>query len=270
MPFAAGDFGLDDQIATIIDFLSVWGADGTPVHLVAVCQPGVAALTATARMAEDNAAARPASLTLIGSPIDGRVNPQMPNRVASRRSFASFERDMIYSVPFGAIGAGRRVYPGWLQHQAFLWMKPRYHFDKHLGQLRSAWRSDTEALAQHDAFYAEFHAVMDLPATFYLDTIDRVFQRHLLARGCATFQGRPVRPDAIVDIPLLTGEGANDDITGPGQTRAAHALVAALPSRQKFAWLQPDVGHFGLFSGSRWRQGVLPQLASFIAAHPSR
>ena len=270
VPLTQGDFGLDDFVLELEGALRTLHAGGESAHLVAVCQPGVAAMAATARMCAADDPARPGSLTLIGSPIDTEQNPMLPNRLAAERPLAWFERNLVQRVPAGRPGAGRRVYPGFLQHQAFLWMKPFYHVDKHLDHLYAAAVGDEATMTAHDAFYAEFRAVMDLDGTFYLETIDRIFQRNLMARGALDVAGERVRPDAMVDVPLLTVEGENDDITAPGQTVAAHRLASSLAEASRVRYLQPGVGHYGLFSGSRWRSDVLPILAAFLRAAPDR
>ncbi|MCB9875970.1 MAG: polyhydroxyalkanoate depolymerase [Planctomycetes bacterium] len=266
VPLAEGTFGLDDFVLELERAARhIAATDGRP-HVVAVCQPGVAALAATARLCAADDAARPRSLTLIGSPVDTSRNPMLPNRVAEQRPLSWFRRTLVSRVPRGRPGAGRTVYPGFLQHQAFLWMKPFYHVDKHCDHLRAAFAGDEETMRAHDDFYAEFRSVADLPGDFYLETIDRIFQRNLLARGELEVAGALVRPDAVRDAPVLVVEGERDDITGPGQTAAALDLLTGLAEADRHHHLQAGVGHYGLFSGSRWRSDVLPRLLAHFEA----
>ncbi len=264
VPLGEGDLGLDDFVALLQRFLRHI-ADIAPseagCHLVAVCQPGVAALAAAALLKEAGDDAAPASIALLGCPIDPRVNPKVPNRLAFDRPLAWFEHNLLQTVPAGFAGVGRRVYPGHLQHLAFLCLKPHYHVEKHTGALLAAWRGDHEGVATHDAFYREFRATLDLPATFYLDTIDRVFQRAELARGAMVVAGQAVDLAVLASTPLLAVEGELDDITGPGQTAAALSLCGAATAARRHH-LQPGVGHLGLFSGSRFLAEVMPVLAA--------
>ncbi len=268
VPVDQGELDLDGFVLLLQGFLrhiaDIAPTDGG-CHLVAVCQPGVAALAAAALLKEAGDAAAPASIALLGCPIDPRVNPKVPNRLAFDRPLAWFEHNLLQTVPSHFAGAGRRVYPGHLQHLAFLCLKPHFHVEKHTEALRAAWRGDHESVSTHDAFYREFRATLDLPAAFYLDTIDRVFQRAELARGAMSVAGRAVRLPALAATPLLVVEGEHDDITGPGQTAAALSLCGPATATRRHH-LQPGVGHMGLFSGSRFRAEVLPVLAAHLGA----
>jgi poly(3-hydroxybutyrate) depolymerase len=261
IPPAAGRFDLDSFTAHLMRFQRVLGAGG---HMVAVCQPAVAALAATAVMAEANDPARPRSLTLIAGPIDTRVNPTQVNRLARARSLHWFERHLTARVPWPHAGAGRRVYPGFVQLAAFISMNPHRHIDAHLAQFRALVGDDTGFVAAHRRFYNEYGAVMDLPAEFYLDTVRRVFQDHDLPLGRLTWQGRALRLEAIHDTALLTVEGERDDICAVGQTSAALDLCVSIPAARKAAYVQDGAGHYGVFGGSRWNRAIYPRVRAMI------
>ena len=256
-----GPFGLDEYIDHLVDFLREMGPGA---HVVAVCQPCVPALATAALMAEDDDEAVPHSLTLMAGPIDARVNPTIVNDLAAGRSLEWFERNVIGIVPRRFAGAGRRVYPGFVQVAAFMRMNPERH--------RAAFRrlyddivagNEGRAVATK-AFYDEYFAVLDLTAEFYLETIAAIFQDHLLARGEFTWRGRPVDPAAITRTALLTVEGERDDICGVGQTAAAHDLCTSLTPYRRRQHLQAGAGHFGVFSGARWEREVYPEIRSHI------
>jgi poly(3-hydroxybutyrate) depolymerase len=261
VPRRHGAFGLDEYIDHLIDFLD---AMGPGAHVVAVCQPCVPALAATAIMAEDDHPAAPHSLTLMAGPIDARVSPTMVNDLAAGRPLEWFERNVIAIVPSRFSGAGRRVYPGFLQVAAFMHMNP----DRHRAAFRRLYddiiAGNDERAGATKAFYDEYFAVLDLTAEFYLETVAATFQDHLLARGCFEWRGRRVDPGAIRRTALLTIEGERDDICGVGQTAAAHDLCTALPAARRRQHLQAGAGHFGVFTGSRWEREVYPQLRSHI------
>jgi poly(3-hydroxybutyrate) depolymerase len=200
----------------------------------------------------------------MGSPIDARRSPTVTNRLAETRPLAWFEANMIHTVPAGHPGAGRRVYPGFLQLSAFMSMNLERHQAAHWRYLGHLMQGDGDSAARHLEFYDEYLSVLDLPEAFYLQTVDQVFQRHLLAAGRFTHRGRPVRPQAITDIGLLTVEGENDDISGVGQTQAAHALCAGLPADLKEDHVQPQVGHYGVFNGQRFEDEIYPRVREFI------
>lgn len=263
IPPEAGDFDLDGFIAHLIQFQRVLGPGG---HMVAVCQPTVAALAATALMAEADDPARPRSLTLIAGPIDTRVKPTSVNRLARARGLDWFERHLTARVPWPHAGAGRRVYPGFVQLAAFMSMNPHRHIDAHLAQFRALVGDDAGFVAAHRRFYDEYGAVMDLPAEFYLDTVRRVFQDHDLPLGRLTWQGRPVRLDAIHDTALLTVEGERDDICAVGQTSAALGLCVSIPPARKAGYVQEGAGHYGVFGGSRWKRAIYPRVRAMIDA----
>jgi polyhydroxyalkanoate depolymerase len=261
VPARHGPFGLDEYTDHLIDFLAVMGPGA---HVVAVCQPCVPALAAAAIMAEDDHPAAPNSLTLMAGPIDARVSPTMVNDLAAGRPIEWFERNVIAIVPQRFPGAGRRVYPGFLQVAAFMRMNP----DRHRAAFRRLYddivSGNDERAGATKAFYDEYFAVLDLTAEFYLETVAEIFQEHSLARGCLEWRGRRVDPAAITRTALLTVEGERDDICGVGQTAAAHDLCTALPAARRRQHLQAGAGHFGVFSGSRWEREVYPQLRSHI------
>ncbi len=261
---AHGAFGLDDYVEHVKDALHLLGPD---THVVAVCQPAVPVLTAVAVLAADEDDAQPATLTLIAGPIDTRVNPNRVNDLANSKPLAYFEKHVIDSVPSCYPGAGRRVYPGFVQLAAFMSMNPRRHVDAYVDMYRSLVVGDNDKAESTMKFYDEYGAVMDVHADFYLETVDQIFQRHLLARGEQHWRGHPVDPGAIRRTALLTVEGANDDICSPGQTLAAHDLCSGIPSEHKRHHLQPGVGHYGVFSGSRWEAEIYPVIRDFIASH---
>ena len=263
---AAGRFGVDEHIELIARFLR---AIGPGTHLLAVCQPCVQALAVTALMAEADDPCVPSTLTLMAGPIDTRINPTDVNALATSKTLDWFER-LTERVPFRYEGSGRRVYPGFLQLTAFLAMNPRRHLSRHgrlfLDQVRGC---ADEAQSTRD-FYDEYFAVMDLTAEFYLETVARVFQTHDLARGELVVRGRVVDPRAIQRTALLTIEGEKDDICSVGQTMAAHGLTPGLGADRRAHHLQAGVGHYGVFSGTRWRREIYPRVRDHIAAGAAR
>lgn len=266
VPLTSGGFGLNDYTDYIIRFLRHLGPN---VHVLAVCQPGPAVLAATALMAEDRDPCRPASLTLMGSPIDARQSPTVPNQLATSRPLSWFEQNVISQVPFPHPGGLRQVYPGFLQLTGFMTMNLDRHVDAHQNLFYNLVEGDGDSVAAHRKFYDEYLAVMDLPAEFYLQTIKEVFQEHALACGLMTHHGRSVNPAAIEDTALMTVEGAKDDISGIGQTQAAHALCANIPTSSKTDYVHPEVGHYGVFNGSRFRRDIAPGISKFIRANRS-
>lgn len=264
VPVTDGKFDLEDYTQYLIDFLREIGP-GT--SMVGVCQPGVPALAATALMCEDNDPCAPDSLILMGSPIDTRVSPTEPTKLADERSLAWFQTNMISLVPMPHPGLMRRVYPGFLQLSGFMSMNMDRHLDAAVRQFENLVKGDGEPAEAHRVFYDEYMAVMDLTAEFYLQTIDMVFQRHLLPKGEMEVNGRKVDLNAIKDTAIMTIEGGRDDITGEGQTHITHTLCNALADDKKEAYTNPDVGHYGVFNGSRWREVIQPKLADFIARH---
>ncbi|KAF7961900.1 esterase [Cupriavidus sp. UYMU48A] len=264
VPADAGHFDLGDYVAYLKTFLRYLGA-GT--HVVAVCQPGVPLLCAVALMAEDGEQAQPRSMTLIAAPIDTRISPTAVNAFARKHSLPWFEANVIERVPAGYPGKGRRVYPGFLQLAGFISMNASRHAGAHLDYFRSLVDGDLGEAARHRKFYDEYNAVLDLPAEYYLETIQKVFLEHHLGRGCMTVGDRKVNPGAITEVALLTIEGNEDDITGRGQTAAAHALCSGLSSRQRAHMVIDGVGHYGTFAGQGFQRSILPGIMRFIQRH---
>ncbi|HUF88320.1 MAG TPA: polyhydroxyalkanoate depolymerase [Thermohalobaculum sp.] len=264
VPLSEGSFDLTDYIDYVAEFVRFIAAGGERPAVMAVCQPGVPALAAASLMAEDGEATRPASLILMGSPIDTRVNETEPNRLAKMREISWFEQNVIVTVPWPNRGFLRRVYPGFLQLSGFMSMNIDRHLDAHMDQFLHLVQGDGDSAAAHRAFYDEYLAVMDLTAEFYLETVETVFQRHALPKGEMRHRGRPVRPGAIRDIGIMTVEGEKDDITGRGQTEAALALCPELPAAKKQALMAARVGHYGVFNGNRFRRQIQPRIAAFI------
>ncbi|MEO1689205.1 MAG: polyhydroxyalkanoate depolymerase, partial [Pseudomonadota bacterium] len=268
VPLTEGRFDLDDYIDYVMEMCRFLAKDGERPAVMAVCQPGVPVLAAAALMAEDEDPARPASVTLMGSPIDTAKNPKQPNDLATSRPLSWFEQNVIVTVPFPNPGFMRRVYPGFLQLSGFMQMNLDRHMDAHVKHFRHLIRGDGDSAAAHRTFYDEYLAVMDLTAEFYLDTIEKVFQRRDLAVGQFEYRNaRRVRPEAIRDIAMMTIEGEKDDITGLGQTEAALTLCSELPDEKKLHYIQEKVGHYGVFNGSRWRRFIQPRIRGFVRAH---
>jgi poly(3-hydroxybutyrate) depolymerase len=260
-PLSDGVFGFDEYVDHLIRFMEIMG-EGS--HMIAVCQPAVAALAAAAIMAEDGNRAQPRSLTLMAGPIDTRQNPTKVNELAKSRPIEWFEEKLIAKVPWRYKGAFRQVYPGFLQLTAFMSMNLDRHINAHFSQFRALACGDAVAAAAHSKFYNEYNAVMDLPAEFYLETVKRVFQDHDLPLGNLTWHGHKVRPEAIRRTALLTVEGERDDICAIGQTMAALDLCTGVRIGQKRHHLQTGVGHYGVFSGSRWAREVYPRVRTMI------
>jgi polyhydroxyalkanoate depolymerase len=261
VPLSAGRFGLDEYTAHLIDFLA---AIGPGSHLLAVCQPCVSALAATALMSEDEHPATPKSLTLMAGPIDCRINPTEVNRLATSKPIEWFASHLISRVPLGHRGAMRRVYPGFLQLTAFVSMNRERHLQAFRQFYRQLVERDLEPASVTRTFYEEYFAVADLPAEFYLETVRLVFQEHALPRGELTFRGRSVDPSAIRRTALLTIEGERDDICAIGQTLAAQDLCSRLKPFMKQHYVQPGVGHYGVFSGRRWQNHIYPVVRDLI------
>jgi poly(3-hydroxybutyrate) depolymerase len=267
VPLAVGRFDLDDYIDYVRDMCRALSADGERVSVLAVCQPGVPVLAAAAMMAEDDDPARPSSVTLMGSPIDTSRNPKQPNTLATTKPLSWFEKNVVVTVPWPNPGFMRKVYPGFLQLSGFVSMNLERHVDAHVKQFQHLVEGDGDSVEAHHGFYDEYSAVMDLTAEFYLQTIERVFQKRLLAVGEFIYRGeRLVAPSAITDIALMTVEGEKDDITGIGQTEAAHDLCVNLTDERRVHYVQEKVGHYGVFNGSRWRKFIQPKVRAFIRA----
>jgi poly(3-hydroxybutyrate) depolymerase len=261
---ADGSFGFDAYIEYVIRWLELLGPD---THVMAVCQPCVAALAATAVMAEAGHPAQPRTLTLMAGPIDTRVDPTVVNDLAMSKPLSWFERNVIATVPGRYAGAGRRVYPGFLQLSSFVSMNLERHLGAHRDLYRHLVEGDERSAGVVKAFYDEYFAVLDLTAEFYLETVEYVFQEHRLARGVLDFQGRRVDPGAIRKTALLTVEGERDDICSPGQTFPAHDLCSNIRPMRKRHHLQPGVGHYGVFNGRRWEGQIYPLVHNLILAN---
>jgi polyhydroxyalkanoate depolymerase len=261
VPLEQGQFGFDDYVDYVIRFLEEIGPEA---HVLAVCQPCVQTLAAVAMMAEDKNPHQPLSMTLMGGPIHTGAAPTAVNELALRKPMSWFEEKLISSVPMGHPGFGRRVYPGFVQLTAFMSMNPDRHISQHrrLQALLASGKTEEAAVIQD--FYREYFAVLDLTAEFFLETVDRIFQRDLLGLGHLEYRGRKVRPDAIHRTALLTVEGERDDICAVGQTSAAHDLCSSLRPHLKRHHLQPGVGHYGLFSGRKWEQQIYPQVRNMV------
>ena len=266
VPLAVGHFDLDDYIDYIVeicDFLNVPGA--TPVHVLAVCQPSVPVMAAVAQMEAKNSPHAPASMTLMGGPIDTRRSPTAVNKVAEKRGPEWFRRNCIHVAPFPYPGAGREVYPGFLQLSGFMAMNFDRHVNAHLDMFNHLVKNDGNSAEKHRDFYDEYLAVMDLTAEFYLQTIDTVFVHHDLPRGTMKHRGQIIDPGAIRRVGLMTVEGEKDDISGVGQTEAAQDLCVNIPDGLRTHHLQKDVGHYGVFNGSRFRKEIAPRIRAFHA-----
>ncbi len=263
VPLHEGAFDLDDYIDYVLDFMRRLGPD---LHVLAVCQPGPAVLAATALLAADDDPMQPATVTLMGSPIDARKSPTQPNDLAASKSLSWFERNVIMQVPFPNPGVMRRVYPGFLQLTGFMTMNLDRHLSAHQTLFQNLVAGDGDSVAGHHKFYDEYLAVMDLPAEYYLQTLHVVFQEYQLAEGAMTHRGRKVDLGQIKHTALMTVEGENDDISGIGQTQAAHDLCINIPDHMRVDYIQPDVGHYGVFNGSRWRAEIAPRIRDFICS----
>jgi len=263
VPLLYGRFDLDDFVELVVRFVRLLGPR---THVMAVCQPSVPVLAAVSLLATDNDPCQPSSMILMGGPIDTRANPTAVNRFAEAHSLDWFERTVITTVPARYPGAFRRVYPGFLQLAGFLSMNFDRHVSAHWTMFRDLARGNGESAAATRAFYNEYTAVMDLPADFYLQTIERVFHRHDLPLGEFRVRGRLVEPAAIEHTALMTVEGERDDVCGPGQTVAAHNLCTSIAPAKKTHHLQLKVGHYGVFHGRRWQTETYPKVKSFIRA----
>ncbi|HEX2099184.1 MAG TPA: polyhydroxyalkanoate depolymerase [Candidatus Synoicihabitans sp.] len=264
VPLAAGRFDLDDYIDYVMEILQQLGP-GT--HVMAVCQPSVPVLAAVALMSEDRDPALPPTMTLMGGPIDTRFAPTAVNNLAKSKGTDWFRQNVIMTVPFPHPGFMRQVYPGFLQLTGFMQMNLERHVTAHGDLFRHLVSGDGDSAEKHREFYDEYLAVMDLTAEFYLQTVDTVFVRHALPNGQMMHRDRLVRTEAIRRTALLTVEGERDDISGVGQTKAAHALCTNLPYGMKAHYLQPKVGHYGVFNGSRFRNEIVPRITDFIREH---
>jgi len=256
VPVSAGTFSFEDYVAYAMEFIRFLGPD---VHVMAVCQPSVPVLAAVSLLEEG-----PRSLTLMGGPIDPRISPTEVNRLATERPFSWFEDNAIHTVPFGHPGAGRRVYPGFLQLFAFVSMNADRHAESYRGFFFDVLAGNVDAAEAHRKFYNEYNAVLDMDAAYYLDTVRLVFQEFALPRGRMKLFGRRVQPSKIRGTALLTIEGELDDISGLGQTRAAHDLCSGIPDERKQHHVEAGAGHYGIFSGRRWRESIYPIVRDHI------
>lgn len=263
VPTEHGQFDLDDFIDLVVRFIEDVGPN---THVVSVCQPCVPVLAAVALMAENKSPLQPSSMTLMAGPIDTRINPTKVNELATGKSIEWFEQTLISSVPCRLEGAGRRVYPGFVQLSAFMAMNHERHQKAHQDMYTHLANGDVEKSEALKLFYDEYFAVLDLPAEFYLETVSKVFQDALLAKGEFTYRGRLINPAAIKRTALLTVEGGRDDICAPGQTAAAHDLCSELKPHKKRHHLEPGVGHYGVFSGRKWQNRIYPVIRSMVLA----
>ncbi|MEC9343114.1 MAG: polyhydroxyalkanoate depolymerase [Pseudomonadota bacterium] len=264
VPMTEGIFDLDDYIDYVISMLHFLGTNS---HVMAVCQPSVPVLAAVALMEAAGDQHAPASMTLMGGPIDTRENPTAVNRMAETRDISWFRDNVIMQVPFPHPGFTRQVYPGFLQLSGFMSMNLDRHIVAHQEFFNHLVEGDGDSAEKHRDFYDEYLAVMDLDAAFYLQTVETVFIKHALPKGEMTHRGRTVDCSRIVNTALMTVEGENDDISGLGQTKAAHALCSALPEDRRVHYMQPKVGHYGVFNGSRFRSEIAPRILDFMATH---
>ncbi|CAM2750163.1 hypothetical protein JHFBIEKO_1047 [Methylobacterium mesophilicum] len=264
IPLSAGRFGFDEYVAHLIQFLQVMG-EGS--HVVAVCQPTVQALVAAAAMAQAKDAAAPRSMTLMAGPVDCRINPTGVNELATSKPIAWFEKNLIATVPSRHKGAGRKVYPGFVQVSAFMSMNAKRHVQGHNDLFWHMANGEDDKAEAIETFYDEYFAVLDLAAEFYLETVKTVFQDYTLAKNELSYRGEPIDLGSIKRTALMTVEGERDDICAPGQTMAAHDLCTGLAPYMRTHHLQAGVGHYGVFAGKRWETQIYPQVRNFIQAH---
>ncbi|QDZ02162.1 polyhydroxyalkanoate depolymerase [Nitratireductor mangrovi] len=264
VPLAEGHFDLDDYIDYVIDMLHALGPD---THLMAVCQPSVPVLAAAAVMEARGDRFAPSTMTLMGGPIDTRINPTAVNQLAEEKDLSWFRDNAIMQVPWPNPGFARDVYPGFLQLSGFMSMNLDRHIIAHKDFFMHLVKNDGDSADKHRDFYDEYLAVMDLTAEFYLQTVDTVFIRHALPKGEMTHRGEPVDPSAIRSVALMTVEGENDDISGLGQTKAAQTLCSNIPDDMRVHYMQPAVGHYGVFNGSRFRSEIVPRIVDFMTSY---
>jgi poly(3-hydroxybutyrate) depolymerase len=261
VPMSDGAFHLDDYIYYVQDFIRHLGPD---VHVISVCQPTVPVLAAISLMATNKDPKLPKSMVMMGGPIDPRKSPTAVNDLATEKPFSWFENTVIYAVPGNFPGFGRKVYPGFLQHAGFIAMNPGRHAQSHREFYQHLVRGDDDSAEAHRKFYDEYNAVLDMPAEYYLETIKTVFQDFALPKGTWEVGGQLVRPQDIENVALFTIEGELDDISGAGQTQAAHELCTGIPSAKHLHFTAPKCGHYGIFSGRRWREIICPMIGEFI------
>ena len=264
VPMAAGVFHLADYVDYVREFIGLLSPD---LHVISVCQPTVPVLCAIALMAETGEVTPPKTMVMMGGPIDARKSPTAVNNLAMTRPHSWFERNVIQRVPDKYPGYSRRVYPGFLQHLGFVAMNPDRHVNAHWDYFNHLVEGDDDSADRHREFYDEYNAVLDLPAEYYLDTVKSVFQDFALPKGRMFVRDRLVRPQLIRETALLTIEGELDDISGNGQTEAAHLLCLSIPREDREHYLAPGAGHYGIFSGRRWRETIYPKVGNFIRTH---
>lgn len=262
-----GDFDLSSYIETVVEILRHLGAE---THVVAVCQPAPAVIAAISILAARDDPAQPRTMTLMGGPVDTRAAPTVVTKLAAQHSIEWFETHVVATVPPWHPGAFRRVYPGFLQLAAFVSMNPDRHVEAHRRMFNHLIKGDEDSASAHRRFYDEYLAVMDVPANYYLQTVESFFQKHELALGTLKIRGETVMPAAIERTALLTVEGELDDISAPGQTIAAHTICSSIPSSRRGQYLQPGVGHYGIFNGRKWRSEILPRIKAFIEANDQK
>ena len=263
VPLQVGPFHLDDYVEYVQEFIRHCGPK---VHVISVCQPTVPVLAAVSLMAS-RGEPTPLSMTMMGGPIDARKSPTAVNNLATNKSHKWFESNVIFRVPQNFPGAGRSVYPGFMQHTGFVAMNPDRHLSSHYDYFQDLIKGDDDSAESHRQFYDEYNAVLDMPAEYYLDTIKTVFQDFALVNGTWRVKGELVRPQDITTTALLTIEGELDDISGAGQTKAAHGLCEGIPENRRFHYDAEGAGHYGIFSGRRWREKVYPAVQTFIKLH---
>lgn len=261
VPLSAGSFDLDTYLSYLIDFMHHIGPN---THVMAICQPAPQVMALAAIMDEDNDPCMPTTIVPMGGPIDPRANKTQVNELAESYPISWFEKNFLTIVPEGHVGAGRRVYPGFIQITAFINMNPDSHYRKHIQFLEDKILNNVAATQKHAEFYDEYLSVLDMDDVYYLQTVEKIFQTYELPRGVMKFKGRTIDLSNIRRIALLTVEGEKDDISAPGQSYAAHALCKNLPDEMHAHHLQPGVGHYGVFSGSKWRSFVAPVIEEFI------
>jgi poly(3-hydroxybutyrate) depolymerase len=265
IPLYEGPFHLDDYVEYVREWITLLSPG---LHVISVCQPTVPVLAAVSLMAS-RGEAQPATMVMMGGPIDARRSPTAVNNLARRKPYSWFEQNVIQRVPPKYPGYMRLVYPGFLQHLGFVAMNPDRHVNAHWDYFNHLMVGDGESADAHRRFYDEYNAVLDLPAEYYLDTVKTVFQDFALPKGRMFVRKELVRPQAIRDVALLSIEGELDDISGNGQTEAAHALCLNIPRERRAHFVAPRVGHYGIFSGRRWREVIFPRVRDFIAHHSS-
>lgn len=264
VPAHEGDFDLDTYVDYLIEFYQHLG---TSHHVLAVCQPTVPVLMAAAILESQKAPYQPTSMILMGGPVDTRINPTAVNKLITQLPLSWFKQHMVSPIPSYAPGAGRLVTPGNLILAGFIQMHLNTHIEKHLNHIKNVANENDKAINAHRTFYDEYLAVMDLPAEYFIQTVDKVFKQQLLAHNRMDYRGEMLDFKTITETALMTIEGENDDITGLGQTYAAHSICSSIPEHKRDHFLRLDVGHYGIFSGSRWQKDIYPQIKAFIQKH---